>query len=69
MVMTVDAVYEDGVLKLSSPLLLKEHEKVQITGKPAASRGRQLAGLMGWTGSQEDADLVAGPELDPQESA
>ena len=32
------------------------------------SRVRQTAGLIGWTGSQQDADLVAlSPELDPQE--
>jgi len=32
------------------------------------SRVRQTAGLMGWTGTQEDADFVAmSPQLDPQE--
>lgn len=36
--------------------------------KPAVSRVRQTAGLIGWTGSQEDADFIAtSPELDPQE--
>jgi len=70
MAITVEAVYENGVLKPGQPLPLKEHEKVQITVKAAASRVRQTAGLMGWTGSQEDADFVAlSPELDPQESA
>ena len=34
----------------------------------AELRLRQTAGLMGWTGSQQDADFVAlSPELDPQE--
>jgi predicted DNA-binding antitoxin AbrB/MazE fold protein len=70
MAITVDAVYEDGVLKPARPLPLAEHEKVQITVKSSASRVRQTAGLIGWTGSQEDADFVAlSPELDPQESA
>jgi predicted DNA-binding antitoxin AbrB/MazE fold protein len=70
MTLTVEAVYENGVLKPAKPLPLKEHEQVQITLKAAASRVRQAAGLMGWTGSQEDADFVAlSPELDPQESA
>jgi len=70
MSITVEAVYEDGVLKPVRPLPLQEHEKVQIIVKPAASRVRQTAGLIGWTGSQEDADFVAlSAELDPQESA
>ena len=70
MSITVEAVYENGVLKPSQPLPFKEHEKVQITLKAAVSRVRQTAGLIGWTGSQEDADFVAlSPELDPQENA
>jgi predicted DNA-binding antitoxin AbrB/MazE fold protein len=31
MAITIEAVYEDGVLKPSEPLPFKEHEKVQIT--------------------------------------
>ena len=70
MAITVQAVYENGVLKPAEPLPLKEHEKVHITVHAAVSRVRQTAGLMGWTGSQEDADFVAlSPELDPQEDA
>jgi predicted DNA-binding antitoxin AbrB/MazE fold protein len=69
MSITVEAVYENGVLKPAEPLPFQEQEKVQITIKPATSRVRQTAGLMGWTGSQDDADFVAlSPELDPQES-
>jgi predicted DNA-binding antitoxin AbrB/MazE fold protein len=70
MAITIEAIYEDGVLKPAQPLPLQEHEKVLITVKSAVSRVRQTAGLIGWTGSQEDADFVAlSPELDPQESA
>jgi predicted DNA-binding antitoxin AbrB/MazE fold protein len=70
MAITIEAVYENGVLKPSQPLPLQEHEKVQVTVKRAVSRVRQTAGLIGWTGSQEDADFVAlSPELDPQERA
>ena len=68
MTLSVEAIYENGVLKPSQPLPLKEHEKVHITVKPVESRVRRSAGLIGWTGSQEDADFVAlSPELDPQE--
>ena len=68
MAITVEAVYENGVLKPTQALPLHEHQQVMITVKPAMSRVRQTAGLIGWTGSQEDADFVAtSPELDPQE--
>jgi predicted DNA-binding antitoxin AbrB/MazE fold protein len=67
---TVEAVYENGVLKPAQPLPLEEHEKVHITVKQAVSHVRRSAGLIGWTGSQEDADFVAlAPELDRQEDA
>jgi predicted DNA-binding antitoxin AbrB/MazE fold protein len=68
MAMTVEAVYENGVLKPSQPLPLREHQRVRVTLQ--VSRVRQTAGLIGWTGSQEDADFIAlSPELDPQENA
>ena len=68
MSITVEAIYENGVFKPTRAIPLQEHERVVITVKLAASRVRQTAGLMGWTGSQEDADFVAtSPELDPQE--
>jgi predicted DNA-binding antitoxin AbrB/MazE fold protein len=67
MSITVEAVYENGVLKPVQPLPFHEHQRVQIVIRPTASRVRQSAGLIGWTGSQEDADFVAlSPELDPQ---
>ena len=52
MTLTVEAVYENGVLRPTQPLPLQEHEKVQVTVKRASSRVRQTAGLIGWTGSQ-----------------
>jgi predicted DNA-binding antitoxin AbrB/MazE fold protein len=70
MAITIEAVYENGVLKPAQPLPLQEHERVQVTVQRAVSRVRQTAGLIGWTGSQEDADFVAlSPKLDPQERA
>ncbi len=65
---TVKAVYENGVLKPARALPLREHQKVRLTVESAVSRVRQTAGLIGWTGSQEDADFIAlSPELDPPE--
>jgi predicted DNA-binding antitoxin AbrB/MazE fold protein len=61
---SVDAVYEDGVLRLAQPLPLKEHEKVHVVVYPDVSRVRQTAGPMGWTGSAELAEKFAtDPEL------
>ena len=34
MAFTVEAVYENGVLKPAEPLPLKEHEKVSVTVEP-----------------------------------
>lgn len=34
MAITIEAVYENGVLKPSQPLPFKEHEKVNITVEP-----------------------------------
>src|SRR5262249_32804850 len=69
MSITVEAVYENGVLKPARALPLDEHQKVEIIVKAIPSRVRRTAGLMGWTGSQEDADFVAtSPELDPQDN-
>ena len=69
MAITVEATYEDGVLKPDQPLPLKERERVRLRVEAAESRARQTAGLMQWTGSTEAADFIArSPELDPQES-
>jgi uncharacterized protein (DUF433 family) len=34
MTLTVEATYENGILKLAEPLPLKEHERVQLTVEP-----------------------------------
>ncbi len=68
MSITIEAVYENGVLKPVRALPLAEHQKVEITVKTTSSRVRQTAGLMGWTSSQKGADFIAtSPELEPQE--
>jgi predicted DNA-binding antitoxin AbrB/MazE fold protein len=65
MTITIEAIYENGTLRLERPLPLQEHEKVRITIHSAVSRARQTAGLMGWQGSAELADQFAlDPELD-----
>ncbi|MGA7498941.1 MAG: antitoxin family protein [Isosphaeraceae bacterium] len=65
MPLTVEATYENGTLKLSQPLPLKEHEKVQVTVHIGPTWAERTAGMMGWTGSTDLADDFAmSPELD-----
>jgi predicted DNA-binding antitoxin AbrB/MazE fold protein len=54
MTLTVEAIYENGVLKPTQPLPLQEHEKVQITIHTAVSRVRATAGLI----PCQDAKLI-----------
>jgi predicted DNA-binding antitoxin AbrB/MazE fold protein len=63
MSLTVEAVYENGVLKPVQPLPLKEHEHVRITIQPVQSPLMQAYGIMGWTGDHETLERIA---LDPE---
>jgi predicted DNA-binding antitoxin AbrB/MazE fold protein len=65
MPLTVEATYENGMLKLSQPLPLKENEKVQVTVHTGPTWAERAAGMMGWTGSIAAAEHFAmSPELD-----
>jgi predicted DNA-binding antitoxin AbrB/MazE fold protein len=69
MAITVEAVYENGVLKPTQPLPLKEHDKVTITIQPAISLARQTAGMVPWSGDVETLErLVRDPEFGILES-
>jgi predicted DNA-binding antitoxin AbrB/MazE fold protein len=59
MSLEVEATYEDGVLKPSQPLPLREHERVVITVKSKASRIRQAASLIRWTGDPDVLKQIA----------
>jgi predicted DNA-binding antitoxin AbrB/MazE fold protein len=61
MSITVDAVYEDGVLKPSGPLPLNEHEKVRVTVTPrtAARSTRRIIPC-------SDAELIEQAALDKE---
>jgi len=70
MTITVEGIYQDGVLKLAQPLPLQENERVRVTVHKETSVTQQTYGLMGWTGDAETLERFAlDPELDPQESA
>jgi predicted DNA-binding antitoxin AbrB/MazE fold protein len=54
MTLTVEAIYENGVLKPARPLPLKEHETVRITIEPQLSWAERTSGILQWTGDLED---------------
>jgi predicted DNA-binding antitoxin AbrB/MazE fold protein len=65
MTLTVEAVYEGGVLKPVEPLPLREHQRVQVTIQPTSTWVQQTYGICGWKGSAEEAERFAtDPELD-----
>jgi predicted DNA-binding antitoxin AbrB/MazE fold protein len=73
MAITVEAIYENGILKLSQPLPFQEHETVQVTVSSTSSWVQRSAGILKWTRSPEELQRFAeDPELDyppPQEEA
>lgn len=65
MTLTVEAVYENGVLKPTQPLPLKDKERVEITIQTKRNWVEETAGIMGFQGTSEEADYFAmDPELD-----
>ena len=54
----IDAVYQDGVLKLPHELPLQPGQKVTITIHPTTDKPPRNRGLMQWKGSQEDLDYL-----------
>ena len=70
MSITVEAVYENGVLKLTQPVPLKDNEKVRITIEAVSSWADRTAGMIQWSGDVETLERIAiDSEFDPQESA
>jgi predicted DNA-binding antitoxin AbrB/MazE fold protein len=66
MTLTIEAVYENGVLKPIHPLPLKEQERVRITVQQGDSPLLRAYGIMGWTGEAETIERVArDPEFLP----
>jgi predicted DNA-binding antitoxin AbrB/MazE fold protein len=70
MAITVEAIYENGVLKPAQPLSLKGHERVQITVETPPLDILQAAGILGWQGSSDElAPFALDPEFEyPPES-
>lgn len=69
MAITVDAIYENGILRPIQPLALKEQEQVRITVEPRGSCAQRTAGMVPWTGDAAELEQFAiDPAFDPQES-
>jgi predicted DNA-binding antitoxin AbrB/MazE fold protein len=67
--MTIEATYENGVLKPATPLPLGEHEKVTVTIQSRPSLAQQTAGMVPWTGDVETLDrIIRDPEFGILES-
>jgi predicted DNA-binding antitoxin AbrB/MazE fold protein len=58
MTLTIEAIYENGVLKPAQPLPLKEHERVQITVETPPLDILQCAGIIGWKGDHETLERI-----------
>jgi predicted DNA-binding antitoxin AbrB/MazE fold protein len=59
MAMTIEAVYENGVLKLDQPLPLREEERVRLTVQTTRNWVEATAGIMGFKGTAEVAESLA----------
>jgi predicted DNA-binding antitoxin AbrB/MazE fold protein len=62
MALTVEAIYENGVLKPAHPLPLNEHTRVRVTVETPTLDILQAHGLLGWKGDAETLERIA---LDP----
>jgi predicted DNA-binding antitoxin AbrB/MazE fold protein len=58
----IDAVYENGTLKLPHELPLRQGQRVTVTIHPPQTAGQRLRGLIQWKGSQEDLEYLLGPD-------
>jgi predicted DNA-binding antitoxin AbrB/MazE fold protein len=69
MAITVEAVYENGVLRPAQPLPLKDGERVRVAVSSLDSPLLKAYGIMGFQGTAEEAEhLALDPDLLPEES-
>jgi predicted DNA-binding antitoxin AbrB/MazE fold protein len=59
MTLTVEAIYENGVLKLDNPLPLPDHARVQVIVQVKQSVARESAGMLRWHGDWETLRRIA----------
>jgi predicted DNA-binding antitoxin AbrB/MazE fold protein len=59
MAITVEATYENGVLKPKEPLPLQEHETVRVSIESSITWAERTAGILPWTGDPEILRSIA----------
>ena len=68
MAITVEAVYENGVLKPSEPLPWKDGERVRLAISSLDSPILKAYGILGFKGTAAEAeDCALSPDLLPEE--
>ena len=68
MAITIEAIYENGVLIPSAPLPWKEGERVRVDVSSLDSPLLKAYGIMGFKGTAQEAEYFAlDPELMPEE--
>ncbi|MBI1821879.1 MAG: antitoxin family protein [Nitrospirae bacterium] len=68
MAKSIEAVFEDGVLKSLSPLNFKKYEKVKIFIERAESVARSTNGLIKGLDDKIINELAQSPEFLPEEA-
>ena len=66
MTLTIEAVYENGVLKPAQPLPLHERKHVQVTIRRLASGADRTYGMIGWKGSHEELEQIMAEAEEPE---
>ena len=66
MSLQVEAIYENGVLKVTQELPLQEGQKVTLTIQPVGSAAKRFCGSLRWTGDPEELQRFLN---DPDESS
>jgi predicted DNA-binding antitoxin AbrB/MazE fold protein len=70
MAITIEAIYEDGVLKPEQRLPFNERERVRVTVDRSPLDLVQAYGLMDWKGDAETLERIAlDPDFLPEEPA
>lgn len=65
---TIEAIYENGVLKPVGALDLKEHEKVRIVLEKIGSAARASSGILKGLDNKTIEKIALAPEFLPEEA-
>jgi predicted DNA-binding antitoxin AbrB/MazE fold protein len=55
----IEAVYQNGALKLEREIPLENGQRVRLTIHPPGGRVEKAYGLMGWQGTSEEFQQIA----------